>query len=877
MPAIETDPLVLPIIAKTDQMVRAVRAGRAQFLSETEQMKRASAVMRRQLEGDSGAIGASFKNLAGVIATYISTQQISGLVDGFTRFQNSLRVAGLEGEGLAAVQDRLRKIGAEYGVELEALGQVFSRASMAQKDLGASTEDMIRLNEIIAAGLKITGTSSQEASGALLQLGQALGAGTVRAEEFNSLLEGALPVAQAAARGIDGMGGSVSRLRTAIAEGEVSSKQFFEGVLAGGAQTLADADRATMTLAGAVTALRNELTLFVGEGAKSNGLVAAMTQGILGLAGNLDKLATALTVIATVAGSRWVAAMVAARGATMAHMAAIVRDEIYTKAFTAALAENAGMMNAQAVAAQRAAAATTGLGVAAGVAGRSILALFGGPLGLALTAFTIGIVAAANETEGLSKSVKDLEQEIDAARAQADGFEAAARKAGATIKSVGDESAKAAGGVDQLSASFREAARRAEELAQKSGLAALRMAQLKIMEAQTERQSVLDNSAQRRTINNTGLFGRFLPNSAIKPTMLTDDEQAKLAAIDQKEAAYRRQVAALTANPKFGTANFQPETGGSSPPVGKGKPKKSGGGRSGPSAEEIEARFLDELGRSTTGFLAARAQLTGAAQARYAAEIAALNEEMSAYERQIAADKNLSATQKARLVTARKAELGERAVVAEQELSRSERETAFELFKAENDAKRETLSLAMDSIDNAADRRTAELRMLELQRELEEAQLDLILATKDSASAEYVNADARKKQLPKIYSDRAGNVRRDTEGPVESYMRELGRSSGAIAEDVERVAVSGLEKLNGELVDAIMNSKSLGDAFKNVANSIVSDLLRIAVQQAVIKPLASALFGGGGPGGGAILGPMTPMPKLSSSAVGTPRIFGAAA
>ena len=42
--------------------------------------------------------------------------------------------------------------------------------------------------------------------------------------------------------------------------------------------------------------------------------------------------------------------------------------------------------------------------------------------------------------------------------------------------------------------------------------------------------------------------------------------------------------------------------------------------------------------------------------------------------------------------------------------------------------------------------------------------------------------------------------------------------------------------------------------FKNVANQIIADLIRIAVQQAIVKPIAEALFGGGGGGGGFSLG-----------------------
>ena len=41
----------------------------------------------------------------------------------------------------------------------------------------------------------------------------------------------------------------------------------------------------------------------------------------------------------------------------------------------------------------------------------------------------------------------------------------------------------------------------------------------------------------------------------------------------------------------------------------------------------------------------------------------------------------------------------------------------------------------------------------------------------------------------------------------------------------------------------------MGDVFKQVANQIISDLIRIAIQQAIIKPIAGALFGGAPIGG----------------------------
>lgn len=62
--------------------------------------------------------------------------------------------------------------------------------------------------------------------------------------------------------------------------------------------------------------------------------------------------------------------------------------------------------------------------------------------------------------------------------------------------------------------------------------------------------------------------------------------------------------------------------------------------------------------------------------------------------------------------------------------------------------------------------------------------------------------------------------------------------------EIENVKARGLDSLNNGIVDAIMGVKSLGAVFKDVANQIIADLLRIAVQRSIIEPLGNALFGG---------------------------------
>ncbi|WP_392353039.1 hypothetical protein V8F63_09810 [Brevundimonas sp. LF-1] len=72
------------------------------------------------------------------------------------------------------------------------------------------------------------------------------------------------------------------------------------------------------------------------------------------------------------------------------------------------------------------------------------------------------------------------------------------------------------------------------------------------------------------------------------------------------------------------------------------------------------------------------------------------------------------------------------------------------------------------------------------------------------------------------------------------------RTAAEVQEAYERVATRGLDALNDGLVDAIMNTRSLGDVFGAVAKQILADLLSISVRQSIVEPLAAALFGGGG-------------------------------
>ena len=122
-----------------------------------------------------------------------------GLADTYTRFQNSLKVAGLAGTELAAVQNSLFEIANRNGQAVEGLGQLYGRMAMATKQLGTSQADLLQVTNAVASAIKISGRPASEAAGAMTQLSQAFAGGKVRAEEWNSVVEGMPSLAMALA------------------------------------------------------------------------------------------------------------------------------------------------------------------------------------------------------------------------------------------------------------------------------------------------------------------------------------------------------------------------------------------------------------------------------------------------------------------------------------------------------------------------------------------------------------------------------------------------------------------------------------------------------------------------------------------------------
>ncbi|MBS9720233.1 tape measure protein [Tianweitania sp. BSSL-BM11] len=264
-------------------LAKANRSATSSFGSIERRAAQLSSRLNQSLAG-------AARGLAAPLLGAASLQGAKSLIDTATRIQNALKVAGLEGEGLAKVYDQLYASAQKNAAPLESLVTLYSRVSQVQGELGVTSEQIVGFTDNIALSLRVAGTDAASASGALLQLSQALGSGVVRAEEFSSINEAIPTVMQAAAAGIQEAGGSVAKLRRLMLDGKLSSKAYFDGVNAGAVTMQEKVAGAEQTLSSRLVRLQNVLEDAAGRFNKVAGTSDTFGKSIDALAGYIQAL-----------------------------------------------------------------------------------------------------------------------------------------------------------------------------------------------------------------------------------------------------------------------------------------------------------------------------------------------------------------------------------------------------------------------------------------------------------------------------------------------------------------------------------------------------------------------------------------------------------
>lgn len=121
----------------------------------------------------------------------------------------------------------LSAIASQTGNSLSETERLWESLTTALKSAGATNSQILALTSTLQKIGTIGGSSSEEMANALRQFGQSIAGGTVRAEEFNSILEQMPELARQIA---SGLGISIGDLRKRMLEGKLTAEDALNAI-----------------------------------------------------------------------------------------------------------------------------------------------------------------------------------------------------------------------------------------------------------------------------------------------------------------------------------------------------------------------------------------------------------------------------------------------------------------------------------------------------------------------------------------------------------------------------------------------------------------------------------------------------------------------
>lgn len=302
------------------------------------------------------SLSVATRTLAGHMAGLVTVGAAVSKMDAYTGLQNRLKLVTNSQVELNKAMSDTFNIAQKTRQSWESAAQVYQGFANNAKALGLTMSQTAQLTETVSKAVAISGGSAASSEAALIQFNQALGAGALRGEELNSVMEQTPGLAKAIA---EGMGLTVGQLRTVAAQGKITSEELVKALTKAKSSVDDLFSKTDITIGQSLTLLNNELSKFVGEAGQSSGAAKTLADSIQVLSQNLGLIADGAVVAGvtmlsralisqTVSTYQSVAASTARRNEMLAGLQASVQSTSATVAQTGAVAQYSAMQLADA-------------------------------------------------------------------------------------------------------------------------------------------------------------------------------------------------------------------------------------------------------------------------------------------------------------------------------------------------------------------------------------------------------------------------------------------------------------------------------------------------------------------------------------------------
>ncbi|RRV80347.1 tape measure protein [Stutzerimonas stutzeri] len=264
--------------------------------------KKAFDEVNSQLNSMNKQLATAGKALIGVFSVSALTGAVRGIAnaaDSYNLMNARLKLATESQQEFNTAQTELRRIATATQTPLESLATLYQRISRPLKEAGRSQKDILAVTEAVSTSFRVSGASAQEAENGVIQFAQALGAGALRGDEFNSVAEQSPRLMQALA---DSLNVPIGLLKEMAAQGLLTADVVTSALVEQLDVLRTEAESLPETIGGAMTALSDRWNEAIGQ-ANVQPLIDAInglgeTLSDPAVVDNLVKLASALATLA---------------------------------------------------------------------------------------------------------------------------------------------------------------------------------------------------------------------------------------------------------------------------------------------------------------------------------------------------------------------------------------------------------------------------------------------------------------------------------------------------------------------------------------------------------------------------------------------------
>ncbi|EBB7292822.1 phage tail tape measure protein [Salmonella enterica] len=327
---------------------RVMQTGGRQAAAASRETQRALAEVTNQIN----TAKASALGMAGAFAGAFATGHLISLADEWSSVNARLKQASQSSDDFTESQRALMDISQRTGTAFSDNASLFARSAASMREYGYSSQQVLDVTEAISTGLKLSGASTAEASSVITQFSQALAQGVLRGEEFNSVNENGDRVIRALAAG---MGVARKDLKAMADQGLLTADKVVPALISQLGTMRGEFEAMPHTVSAATTKIENAFMAWVGGANEATGATATLVSVMNGVADNIDTVAAAAGVLASIGGARYLGGKLNDLGSETANLIDARKNEI---ALAAARAESATQSQrkaaADALAAERA-------------------------------------------------------------------------------------------------------------------------------------------------------------------------------------------------------------------------------------------------------------------------------------------------------------------------------------------------------------------------------------------------------------------------------------------------------------------------------------------------------------------------------------------